>query len=340
VATVARHVDAPPRFDGGSSTDQQALLAVHHAWCAALDTLDNAALREGWSTDVGDWFFNANGLTYFGADDWGVHAWDFYRPMFQLEAPYTPGDVTVVIRDDMGLVAADWVGRNKSFRGQPAGAAYNVAYYRISQVCSRGDDGRWTVVHAHLSTQDTGPRPSPDSLSPALGLRPHSHRVDAARVSDAPMFDGGSAADQQALYEIHHRWCSANDWLDDDALRRIWTPAPDALLFNTNGHTYRGVEDWLASAWAYYRTRMQFARPYTPGNVKAVVCGGMGYVIADWVGRNKTWLGPENEPSANAPFYRTTQVCTNDDGTWRVMHVHFSLQSTDPRPDDSAPPRG
>lgn len=345
------HANQPPHFDGGSAVDQQAVLHVHHRWCAALDALDNDALREIWSSDTRDCFFNANGLTYYGADDWAVHAWDYYRPMFRLLEPYGPGRVKVVIRGDMAYVAADWVRRTKEWLGQPEAAAYNIPYYRISQVCVRDDGGAWIVRHAHLSEQSTSPRPdeleSPGSayrrLDPRLipgvrDLATHPDKVGSARVDEPPLFDGGSEADQQALYEIHHKWCSANDWLDDDALRRIWSNAPDSLMLNTNGQTYHGVEDWLAHAWAYYRERMQFARPYTPGNVQVVVRGDMGYVIADMVGRNKKWIGPEAEQVINRPFYRTTQVCTREDGVWTVAHVHFSIQSTDPRPDGSAPP--
>jgi hypothetical protein len=62
----------------------------------------------------------------------------------------------------------------------------------------------------------------------------------------------------------------------------------------------------------------------------------MALIAADHVGRFKEWIGEEGEMRHNPPFYRATQVAVrNDDGSWRVVHAHFSIQETGVRPDAS-----
>lgn len=41
------------------------------------------------------------------------------------------------------------------------------------------------------------------------------------------MFDGGSAEDRRALLKLYYDFRLANDGLDGEALRRVWSASPD-----------------------------------------------------------------------------------------------------------------
>ena len=69
------------------------------------------------------------------------------------------------------------------------------------------------------------------------------------------VFDGGTPADRQHLETFYEQLWRANDTLEDETLRPVWSPDPGSVFFNTNGHTYRGLEDWFR-IWAHYRTRL------------------------------------------------------------------------------------
>ena len=146
-----------------------------------------------------------------------------------------------------------------------------------------------------------------------------------------PVFDGGSTADHEALLAVHHGFLAANDPLDPGMLRKVWDNDPSRAFFNTNGHTYQGIDDWLL-VWDYYRPRFRLIKPYGAGNIRIVVRGDMAMVAADGVSRTKEWVG-RPEDVHNPKRYRTTQVCVRKDGRWQVVHAHFSEQTEGLRPD-------
>ena len=67
-----------------------------------------------------------------------------------------------------------------------------------------------------------------------------------------PVFDGGTPADHEQLLAIHQKYLTANDPLDSEMLKEIWSHDPDNAFFNSNGHTYIGLTEWLA-LWDYLR---------------------------------------------------------------------------------------
>ena len=143
--------------------------------------------------------------------------------------------------------------------------------------------------------------------------------------------DGGTDADRRDLLAIHHGFLAANDPLDPDMLRKVWDDDTTRAFFNTNGHTYQGLDDWL-KVWDYYRVRFRLIRPYGAGNIRIIVRGDMAVVAADGVSRTKEWIGKPEE-THNPKRYRTTQVCVRKDGRWKVVHAHFSEQVEGLRPD-------
>jgi ketosteroid isomerase-like protein len=149
--------------------------------------------------------------------------------------------------------------------------------------------------------------------------------------TDTVEFDGGSDADRRELLAVHHGFLAANDPLDPAMLRKVWDDEPGRVFFNTNGHTYHGIDDWL-KVWDYYRVRFRLIRPYGPGHIRIAVRGDMAMIAADGVSRTKEWVGKPEEIH-NPKRYRATQVCIRTDGKWKVVHAHFSEQDEGVRPD-------
>jgi ketosteroid isomerase-like protein len=324
-------VERPPQFRGGSPADQQRILELYKDFLVANDAIDNDHLRRLWSDDPQYVFFNLNGYQYYGLDDW-LTVWDFYRPRFQRNKRYTTGNLSILIDRDMGVVLADQGGRYKDWIGTEPGDS--PQHYRASVVYVRKSDGDWTVVHAHFSVANAGARPEQGGEHAAGSAPPQADDPSIApRTDERPVFDGGSAEDQAALLAVHHAFLAANDPIDADMLRTVWSADPDNLFFNTNGYTYYGLDDWL-TVWDYYRPRFKMLKPYSPGDVRVVVRGDMAAITADYVGRNKTWVG--GEASHNPRYYRATQIARREEDGWKVVHAHFSEGNLGPRPEQRA----
>ena len=81
-----------------------------------------------------------------------------------------------------------------------------------------------------------------------------------------PVFDGGAPRDRDELVAFYHRLRRANDALDGAQLRKIWSLDAGGVFFNTNGHTYYGLDDWL-KIWTFYGQRLTRGQPGSTGRV-------------------------------------------------------------------------
>jgi hypothetical protein len=153
-----------------------------------------------------------------------------------------------------------------------------------------------------------------------------------------PVFDGGAPEDRERLLRLYYEFRLANDGLDNEALRPLWSGDPGCVFFNTNGHAYHGIDDWL-HIWDHYRTRLELVRPGGSGTIRITVRGDMALITDDHVGRYWRWRGREAEPSflTDKPYIRATLVCLRDGGGWRAIHGHFSSGRTGKRPDQGGP---
>jgi SnoaL-like protein len=153
-----------------------------------------------------------------------------------------------------------------------------------------------------------------------------------------PIFDGGTAQDHAALLRLYFDLRLANDGLDNDALRKIWEPDAGHIYFNTNGHAYHGLEDWL-HIWDHYRTRLSLVKPGGSGTIRITVRGDMALITDDRVGRYWKWIGQREEPSflTEKPYIRATLGCLRGPRGWKMMHAHFSSGRTGKRPDQGGP---
>jgi hypothetical protein len=155
---------------------------------------------------------------------------------------------------------------------------------------------------------------------------------------EPPVFDGGTAEDHRRLLRLYYDFRLANDGLNDAALRKLWSAGPGHVFFNTNGHAYYGLDDWLR-IWDHYRTRLELVKPGASGRIRITVRGDMALITDGEVGRYWRWRGQEEEPSflVDKPYIRATQVCVKERGEWKVMHAHFSSGRPGLRPDQGGP---
>jgi ketosteroid isomerase-like protein len=148
-------------------------------------------------------------------------------------------------------------------------------------------------------------------------------------------FVGGSDADRQSVAAQHRAYLEVNAMFDWEGLQPIWSGAADATFFNMNGHTYDGRAHWT-KLWQYYKQHMQTGE-WVPYDMKGSISGDLAVV---WCHRKTRliWKDDESRPvgqhHVDKPQFtsRSTMVFRREDGAWRVVHVHFSEASTDPRP--------
>jgi ketosteroid isomerase-like protein len=156
-------------------------------------------------------------------------------------------------------------------------------------------------------------------------------------MTDMPIDDaqlvGGSRQDRRRLLERMHEYLDINARFDWVLLQDLWSPMPEAVFFNLNGHTYNGREHWT-QLWQFYQKNVASSY-WTPFDIGGVVSDGLAvlwchrHTRSDWVGKEPP-SGPRRYGAEHVT--RSTMVFRKEDGDWRVVHVHFSEAATTPRP--------
>lgn len=153
--------------------------------------------------------------------------------------------------------------------------------------------------------------------------------------SEPPVFNGGTEDDRDALLRLYYRFRQVNDALDEEALRSLWSSDSGCVFFNSNGHSYYGLDDW-SNIWDHYRPRLELVEPGGSGRIGIIISGDMAVISDDHSGhkRVRRWKGPTLGPNiaANA-CSRVTLVCLRERGLWKVVHAHFSVAEHGSRPD-------
>src|SRR5260370_1384963 len=80
---------------------------------------------------------------------------------------------------------------------------------------------------------------------------------------------GGSERDREQILQLHADYIDANARFDWRKLEPIWSPAPEAVFFNLNGHTYKGREHWVR-LWKFYGQNLQSSY-WTPVDLGGVL---------------------------------------------------------------------
>lgn len=158
-------------------------------------------------------------------------------------------------------------------------------------------------------------------------------------AAERPTFHGGSDADRSALLSLYYRFRVINDALDGNALRTIWNADEENVFFNSNGHNYYGLNDWL-KLWNHYRPKLRVAKIGGSGHIHIVIRGEMGLIVDDHSGHSRVreWIGPATRPATveNA-CSRVTMVCARHADGWKVIHAHFSITRHEGRRHEAVP---
>jgi hypothetical protein len=140
-----------------ASSDEHEILRVHDEYLKVNAELDADGLRELWSADPRNIFFNLSGHNYHGLDHWCA-LWDYYRPRLKAVIPWTPFDQIARVVGDVGWVTCSrytqlkWVGEG------PSPFSEDVLLSRSTMVFVREREG-WRAVHAHFSPASLAARP-------------------------------------------------------------------------------------------------------------------------------------------------------------------------------------
>lgn len=165
---------------------------------------------------------------------------------------------------------------------------------------------------------------------------------DTRTYADRVTFDGGSESDRTELWDLSLRFLEANDALDTDLLRTIWSADPACHYFNLNGFSYQGLDDWCR-VWDFYRPQFEVVEPFDPGRTRITIRDSMAFVTTEKARRHKRWvsqggrdLDDRQRSAGEVSYWRGTQVFERTDLGWRVVHAHFSEEATGTRPDLTA----
>jgi hypothetical protein len=78
----------------------------------------------------------------------------------------------------------------------------------------------------------------------------------AAMEIDLGKLVGGTEADRRRVLERMHEYLEINGLFDWRKLPGLWSDAPEAVFFNLNGHTYKGIEHWTR-LWQFYEPNVK-----------------------------------------------------------------------------------
>jgi len=143
---------------GGSPEDRQRILERLEAYLDANGRFDWETLQDIWSGAAEAVFFNLNGHTYVGREQW-TRLWQYYKDNVR-SGYWQPFDIGGVVSDELAVVwchrhtRSEWVGGD-AMPTRP----YGTEFVSRSTMVFRKEDGDWRVVHAHFSPASSGPRP-------------------------------------------------------------------------------------------------------------------------------------------------------------------------------------
>lgn len=131
--------------------------------------------------------------------------------------------------------------------------------------------------------------------------------------------------EEQELLGLHHEWVRANRTGDTGWCRQHMRSGDQGVrLFNTNGSEYLGVEHWC-SLWDVYRTVIKGDRTaneppqFSSEEIDVHARGDVAWVTY-WI-RAKADLPDRPLPELS----RGTEVWERVDGSWRMVHGHWSF---------------
>ena len=145
---------------GGTESDRVEILRLHDDYIDANTRYDWEKLRPIFSPSDRATFFNLNGFTYAGRDQW-IRLWKYYATQVS-STHWTPYDFGGEIGATIAVVwcqrtsRRSWVGADKPVKD------FNYddkSFMTRSTMVFHKEGDAWRVVHAHFSKGEEGARP-------------------------------------------------------------------------------------------------------------------------------------------------------------------------------------
>ena len=143
---------------GGSAADRHRLLQRMDEYLDANARFDWEKLQGIWSGTPEAVFFNLNGHTYKGREQW-TRLWQYYKDNVT-SGYWTPFDIGGVVNGDLAVIwcerhtRSEWVGADP-LPSRP----YGKDFISRSTMVFRKEKDDWRVVHAHFSPASDASRP-------------------------------------------------------------------------------------------------------------------------------------------------------------------------------------
>jgi len=128
----------------------------------------------------------------------------------------------------------------------------------------------------------------------------------------------GDATSIQQLRNVISEYAKSVDTLDLGLARKVWSSGPEVTLIHPRG-TERGLEQVLQN---FYGNAMgTFSkRELLPDKTEIHVYGDTGWSEFTWTFHATVKANGQNITTQG----RETQVYHKENGTWRIVHVHYS----------------
>lgn len=145
---------------GGISQDHAALEDLHNRYLVANSKFDWDALRTIWSDQPDATFFNMNGHTYNGSEQW-IRLWKYYKEHIKT-GDWFPYDIQGAVSQDLAVI---WCHRKTRLDAKTDSSSAKAWQHlgqdfpsRSTMVFRREPVG-WRVVHVHFSEGSVKERP-------------------------------------------------------------------------------------------------------------------------------------------------------------------------------------
>ena len=143
---------------GGSPADHRRLLERMDEYLDANARFDWEQLQDLWSAAPESVFFNLNGHTYKGREQW-TRLWQYYKGNVA-SGYWTPFDIGGVVDGNLAVIWCERQTRSEWQSSDPMPSRpYGKDFVSRSTMVFRRENDDWRVVHVHFSPASETPRP-------------------------------------------------------------------------------------------------------------------------------------------------------------------------------------
>ncbi len=139
-----------------------------------------------------------------------------------------------------------------------------------------------------------------------------------AQAASQPVAPADDAAAVQQIQAVIDDYKKAVDKLDLSVVRRIWSSGPEVTFIHPHGTEYgldQIIEDVYGKAMGAYSKR-----ELLPESPQIHVYGDTAWSEFSWTFHATQKSDGKNVTSKG----RETQIYRKENGTWRIVHVHYS----------------